>query len=142
MPVPRALSAAEVAATVQDFRRAAAAIDAGVEIHGANGYLVHQFLSSNANQRDDAYGGSIPNRIRFAVEVAAAVADEIGTGRTGLRVSPGNPHNDIAEDDTADLYTALVAALAPLNLRTCTSPTAVTTTCCGACGRRGPPRSS
>ncbi|AXI80777.1 alkene reductase [Peterkaempfera bronchialis] len=120
MPVPRELSTQEVAATVDDYRRAAAAaIEAGadgVEIHGANGYLVHQFLSSNANLRTDRYGGSVENRIRFAVEVATAVADEIGAGRTGFRISPGNPFNDIVEADTAELYPALVGALAPLGL--------------------------
>ncbi|MER7575859.1 alkene reductase [Streptomyces sp. NPDC126514] len=120
MPVPRALSTDEVAATVDDFRRAAAAAIAagadGVEIHGANGYLIHQFLSANTNHRTDHYGGSLGNRIRFAVEVATAVADEIGADRTGLRISPGNPFNDIAETDTADLYPALARALAPLRL--------------------------
>ncbi|MFE6338540.1 alkene reductase [Streptomyces sp. NPDC057798] len=120
MPVPRALPTDEVAATVDDFRRAAAAAIAagadGVEIHGANGYLIHQFLSASTNQRTDHYGGSLGNRIRFAVEVATAVADEIGADRTGLRISPGNPFNDIAETDTADLYPALVRALAPLRL--------------------------
>ncbi|NEB04218.1 alkene reductase [Streptomyces sp. SID13726] len=120
MPLPRELSTDEVAATVDDFRRAAAAAIAagadGVEIHAANGYLVHQFLADNTNQRTDQYGGSIDNRIRFAVEVATAVADEIGAGRTGLRISPGNPFNDIAESDTHELYPALVRALAPLNL--------------------------
>ncbi|MDQ1033130.1 N-ethylmaleimide reductase [Streptomyces umbrinus] len=120
MPAPRALSTEEVEGVVQEFRQAAAAAVAagadGVEIHGANGYLVHQFLSSNANQRTDSYGGSIDNRIRFAVEVAAAVADEIGSDRTGFRISPANPFNDIVEEDTPGLYGALVAALAPLNL--------------------------
>jgi N-ethylmaleimide reductase len=120
MPQPRALSTEEVAATVDDFRRAAAAAIAagadGVEILGANGYLPHQFLATNTNQRTDRYGGSIDNRIRFAVEVATAVAEEIGAGRTGLRISPGNPYNDIAESDTHDLYPALVRALAPLGL--------------------------
>ncbi|MFI6486224.1 alkene reductase [Streptomyces sp. NPDC050564] len=120
MPEPRPLTADEVAETVQDYRRAAAAAIAagadGVEIHGANGYLIHQFLSSNANQRTDQYGGSIDNRIRFAIEVAAAVADEIGSERTGFRISPGNPFNDITEDDTESLYGALVSALAPLHL--------------------------
>ncbi|MDQ0604527.1 N-ethylmaleimide reductase [Streptomyces canus] len=120
MPVPRELSTEEVAATVDDFRRAAAAAIAagadGVEIHGANGYLLHQFLADNTNQRTDGYGGSIENRIRFAVEVATAVAEEIGAGRTGLRISPGNPFNDIAESDTHELYPALVRALAPLDL--------------------------
>ncbi|MEV1083986.1 alkene reductase [Streptomyces sp. NPDC050211] len=120
MPVPRELSTEEVAATVDDFRRAAAAAIAagadGVEIHSANGYLPHQFLATNTNQRTDRYGGSIDNRIRFAVEVATAVADEIGAGRTGIRISPGNPFNDIAESDTHELYPALVRALAPLDL--------------------------
>ena len=120
MPEPRAMSTAEVAQTVDDFRRAAAAAIAagadGVEIHGANGYLIHQFLSSNANTRDDQYGGSVANRIRFAVEVATAVAAEIGPDRTGFQISPGNPFNDIVEHDTADIYPALVAALAPLGL--------------------------
>lgn len=122
MPVPRALSTAEVAATVDDFRHAAAAAVAagadGVEIHGANGFLVHQFLSSNTNQRTDQYGGPIENRIRFAVEVAEAVADEIGPGRTGIRFSPGNPFKlgDVTESDTHELYPALVRALAPLDL--------------------------
>jgi N-ethylmaleimide reductase len=120
MPVPRALTTEEVAATVEDFRRAAAAAIAagadGVEIHSANGYLPHQFLATNTNQRTDRYGGSIDNRIRFVVEVATAVADEIGAGRTGIRISPGNPFNDIAETDTHELYPALVSALAPLNL--------------------------
>ncbi|MDG9695287.1 alkene reductase [Streptomyces sp. DH17] len=120
MPEPRALSTGEVTATVDDFRRAAAyALEAGadgVEIHGANGYLLHQFLSDNANRRTDRYGGRAENRIRFAVEVTEAVADEIGAGRTGIRLSPGNPYNDIREDDVHTLYSALVGALAPLDL--------------------------
>ncbi|MGI5193328.1 alkene reductase [Streptomyces sp. CA-288835] len=120
MPVPRELSTEEVAATVDDYRRAAAAAIAagadGVEIHSANGYLPHQFLATNTNQRTDQYGGSIENRIRFTVEVATAVSDEIGASRTGIRISPGNPYNDIAESDTHELYPALVRALAPLNL--------------------------
>ncbi|MEU4653336.1 alkene reductase [Streptomyces sp. NPDC023723] len=120
MPRPRELSAAEIATTVGDFRRAAAnAVAAGadgVEIHGANGYLLHQFLSGNANTRTDRYGGPVGNRIRFAVEVATAVAAEIGAGRTGIRLSPGNPYNDIREDDPHELYPALVRALAPLDL--------------------------
>jgi N-ethylmaleimide reductase len=120
IPEPRALSTEEVAATVQDYRHAAAcAIRAGadgVEIHGANGYLVHQFLSSNANRRTDRYGGTITNRVRFAVEVAEAVVDEIGADRTGFQISPGNPFNDITEDDVPELYDALITALAPVQL--------------------------
>jgi N-ethylmaleimide reductase len=120
MPPPRALSTREISETVDDHRRAAAAAIAagadGVEIHAANGYLVHQFLSTNANQRTDCYGGSVSNRIRFAMEVASAVADEIGASRTGVVISPGNPLNDIIEDDVRDLYETLVLALAPLDL--------------------------
>ncbi|MCL7429365.1 alkene reductase [Streptomyces sp. YS415] len=120
IPEPRELSTAEVAEVVQEFRRAAAAaIRAGadgVEIHAANGYLLHQFLSSNANRRTDQYGGSVENRIRFAVEIATEIAEEIGAGRTGLRISPANPFNDITEDDGPQLYGALVDALAPLGL--------------------------
>lgn len=120
MPVPRALTTEEIPGIVEEFRQAAAAAIAagfdGVEIHGANGYLIQQFLSSNANQRTDQYGGSVENRIRLAVEVATAVANEIGPERTGIRVSPGNPYNDIVEDDVPDLYAALLAALVPLDL--------------------------
>jgi N-ethylmaleimide reductase len=116
MPEPRELEIGEIATTIGEFRHAAAcAIEAGadgVEIHGANGYLVHQFLSENANQRTDIYGGSIENRVRFAVEVAAAVAAEIGADRTGIHISPGNPFNDIVEGDTTALYKALIPELA------------------------------
>ena len=120
IPEPRALSLDEIRATVLDYRRAAACAIAagadGVEIHGANGYLLHQFLSSNANRRSDSYGGSIENRIRFAVEVSSAIADEIGPGRTGIRISPANPFNDIVEDNTPHLYEVLVRELSKLNL--------------------------
>ncbi|MFD0439920.1 alkene reductase [Streptomyces chartreusis] len=122
MPEPRELSTTEAAATVDEFRRAAAAAVAagadGIEIHGASGYLVHQFLSTDTNHRTDRYGGSVENRIRFAVEVAKAVADEIGPGRTGIRLAPGNPFKlgDLTETDTQELYPALVKALAPLDL--------------------------
>lgn len=120
MPTPRALSTDEVVATVEDFRHAAAAaVEAGadgVEIHGANGYLVHQFLSGNTNHRTDRYGGTVDDRIRFAVEVATAVADEIGADRTGIRISPRSRYNDIYEPDTCELYPALLNALGPLDL--------------------------
>jgi N-ethylmaleimide reductase len=120
MPEPRALSIDEIDGTIRDFRRAAACAIAagadGVEIHGANGYLIHQFLSENANRRADKYGASNANRVRFAVEVAAAVADEIGAEHTAFHISPGNPFNDIVEGDTSALYASLIAQLAPLNL--------------------------
>lgn len=120
MPVPRALSTSEIRATVDDFRAAAAAsISAGadgVEIHAANGYLIHQFLSDNANHRTDEYGGSATGRIRLAVEVARSVAAEIGAARTGIRIAPGNPFNDITELNPQPTYQALLSALAPLEL--------------------------
>ncbi|MBT2868000.1 alkene reductase [Chromobacterium violaceum] len=91
-PTPRALETAEIAAIVGDYRQAArnamAAGFDGVEIHAANGYLIDQFLRSTSNRRDDAYGGSLENRLRFLMEVAAAVADEIGAARVGVRLAP------------------------------------------------------
>jgi len=94
-PVPRELSIDDIQATIADFRHAAASAIAagadGAEIHGANGYLLHQFLSPNANHRTDAHGGSVENRSRFAVEVARTAAEEIGADRTGIRISPRLP---------------------------------------------------
>ena len=115
-PVPREMTLADIRTTIADFAHAARnAIDAGfdgVEIHGANGYLVHQFLADNTNLRTDAYGGSVENRIRFAVEVVAAVSDVIGADRTGIRLSPGSPFNHMEEADPAPVYLALLEALA------------------------------
>ncbi|GAA2272313.1 MULTISPECIES: alkene reductase [Kitasatospora] len=117
---PKELSEAEIRQTITDFADAAQrAIEAGfdgVEIHGANGYLVHQFLSTNANRRTDAWGGTVEGRIRFAVEVVTAVAKAIGSHRVGLRISPGNPFNDIAEDNPGEVYPALLQRLAGLDL--------------------------
>jgi len=96
---PRALDLDEIPGIVDSFRRSAAnAIAAGfdgVEVHGANGYLLDQFLRETANVRTDAYGGSIDNRARLLVDVAAAVAGEIGAGRTGVRLSPVSPASGI-----------------------------------------------
>ncbi|PFH28855.1 alkene reductase [Burkholderia sp. JKS000303] len=121
IPAPRALTTAEVRDTVNDFRFAARrAIEAGadgVEIHGANGYLVQQFFAPNANTRTDEYGGSIENRARFAIEVAAAIADEIGADRTAIRLSPGTTLWGIDEGpDSADLYRHLATRLDALGL--------------------------
>jgi N-ethylmaleimide reductase len=120
MVAPEPLDADGIAETIADFalsaRNAIAAGFDGVELHGANGYLLHQFLSTNANRRDDDWGGTIEGRIRLTVEVAKAVAAEIGADRLGLRISPSNPFNDIAEDDHRETYLALLDALAPLGL--------------------------
>ncbi len=120
-PVPRAMSIDEIRATIRDFAYAASrAIEAGadgVEIHGANGYLVQQFLSVNANLRDDEYGGPIENRARFAIETAAAVAAAIGPERTGIRLSPASTFNAIDEGEEYEaLYRYLVRELAKLDL--------------------------
>lgn len=121
IPEPRALSGEDIARTVDDFRRAARrAVEAGadgVELHGANGYLIQQFLAPNANLRTDAYGGGIGNRARFALEVAGAVAEEIGAERTGIRLSPGATLGGLDEGpDGPDLYRHLVAGLDGLGL--------------------------
>ncbi|MGK5734199.1 alkene reductase [Streptomyces sp. URMC 124] len=117
---PRELTGEEVRATVADFAAAARnAIEAGfdgVELHGANGYLIHQFLAPGSNHRTDEWGGSVGNRIRFAVEVTRAVVAEIGAARTGLRISPANPLHSIEEPDAEETYTALIDALEPLGL--------------------------
>jgi N-ethylmaleimide reductase len=121
IPAPRALTTEEVRRTVADFRHAARrAIEAGadgVEIHGANSYLIQQFFAPSANARTDEYGGSIANRARFAIEVASAVAGEIGADRTAIRLSPGLTMNGIDEGaEGPALYRYLVAELDRLGL--------------------------
>ncbi|GLQ97258.1 alkene reductase [Dyella mobilis] len=121
IPAPRALSTDEVRQTVADFRHAARrAIEAGadgVEIHGANAYLVQQFFAPSANVRTDEYGGSIENRARFAIEVVTAIAEEIGADRTAIRLSPGTTMWGIDEGpDGPELYRYLVGKLDALGL--------------------------
>lgn len=120
LPVPRALRTDEIAAIVEDFRAAARrAVDAGVdgvEIHSANGYLLHEFLSDVVNQRTDGYGGSAHNRARFTAEVVEAVAAEIGAERVGLRISPGNGAGDMREVDEISTYEVLLCRIAPLGI--------------------------
>ncbi|MFE2751094.1 alkene reductase [Actinosynnema sp. NPDC059335] len=117
---PRVLTDDEVVATIADYATAARnAVEAGfdgVELHGANGYLPHQFLADNTNLRDDRWGGSIENRIRFVVEALRAMSDAIGAHRVGLRISPAGRYNDIAEETHDELYPALVDAIDPIGL--------------------------
>ena len=118
---PRALRTDEIPGVIEAYRHAArCAVDAGfdgVEVHGANGYLLEQFLRDSINDRSDAYGGSVANRARLLVEVMRAVVAEIGGGRTGLRLSPITPVNDAAQDsDAQTLYEHVVRELAPLKL--------------------------
>ncbi|QQQ77304.1 alkene reductase [Saccharothrix sp. 6-C] len=119
-PVPRALATAEVADHARSYAEAARrAVDAGfdgVELHGANGYLISQFLSSNANLRTDAYGGPIAHRIRFAVEAVAATVDAVGADRTAIRLSPGGTFWGVEETEVPRLYAALLAELARFGL--------------------------
>lgn len=120
LETPRELTEADVERTLRDFADAAGhAVRAGfdgVEVHAGNGYLLHQFLSTNANRRRDRWGGSIAGRTRFPVEVVRAVAGRIGAGRVGIRVSPNNPYNDIVEEGYQSTYLELVRALAPLGI--------------------------
>jgi N-ethylmaleimide reductase len=117
---PDPLAHEDIVATIDDFVRAAGnAVEAGfdgVELHGANGYLLHQFVATNVNLRDDAWGGSPEKRVRLTVEATRAVAAAIGAERTALRISPGNPLNSIVDEDVDDTYPRMIEALNPLGL--------------------------
>jgi len=120
-PEPRAMEAADLEQATQEFVQAARnAIEAGldgVELHGANGYLLDQFLQPDANHRTDAYGGSPQARNRFVIEVAQAVADAIGAERVGIRLSPNGAFNSVGPfPQTAEQFTALARALGELGL--------------------------
>src|SRR3977135_395550 len=117
---PRALETDEIAGVVDSFRQAARnALNAGfdgVEIHGANGYLIEQFLQSHTNLRTDQYGGSIANRALFLMEITQAVIEVWGADRVGVRLSPYGVANDSGEPDPIPLYTHVIKALDPLGL--------------------------
>src|SRR5579859_350149 len=117
---PRALELSEIPAIIESFKRGAAnALAAGfdgVEIHGANGYLLDQFAEDGANKRTDAYGGSIENRARLMLEVAKAVASEVGAERTGIRISPVTPSNDISDSNPQPLFDHITERLSALGL--------------------------
>ena len=117
---PRALELSEIAGIIEDFRRATANANAagfdGVEIHGANGYLLDQFAKDGANKRTDAYGGSIEHRARLMLEVAKAVASEAGAERTGIRISPVTPANDVSDSNPQPLFDHIADELDALKL--------------------------
>lgn len=108
---PRALDTDEVGDVVEQFRHGAAnarrAGFDGVEIHGANGYLIDQFLATGTNHRTDRYGGSLENRLRFALEITEAVVDEWDDERVGIRLSPGSAFNGMHDDDPTETFGTL-----------------------------------
>lgn len=112
---PRALALDEIPGIIDSFKRGAAnAIAAGfdgVEIHGANGYLLDQFARDGSNKRTDAYGGSIENRAKLMLEVSKAVAAEVGADRTGIRISPVTPANDASDSNPQPLFDYIVDGL-------------------------------
>ena len=117
---PRALATDEIAAVVAQFRRGAelakeAGFD-GVEIHGANGYLIDQFLRDGTNRRTDRYGGSVENRVRFLLEVTEAVVAVWGADRVGVRLSPLGAFNGMSDSDPASTFGAAVEALGGFGL--------------------------
>ncbi|MEJ2529376.1 MAG: alkene reductase [Gammaproteobacteria bacterium] len=117
---PRPLTLDEIKATVNDYRKAAenakAAGFSGVEVHGANGYLINQFLDASTNQRDDQYGGSLENRFRFFKEVLEAVLEVWPAERVGARISPNGVFNDMGCDDYRELFLYVTKEINKLNL--------------------------
>lgn len=112
---PRALTSAAVREVVEEFRHAAAVAHRagfdGVELHGANGYLIDQFLQSGTNRRHDEYGGSVENRLRFLLEVTEAAVSEWPDGRVGVRLSPGGTLNGTHDDNPVETYSRAAEAL-------------------------------
>jgi|TARA_B110000977_G_scaffold196749_1_gene277783 N-ethylmaleimide reductase len=120
MPTPRAIEGAEIPGLIREYcetaERAIAAGFDGIELHCTSGYLPAQFLSTGSNQRSDNYGGSLDNRLRFVLELTQALCDTVGAGRVGLRVCPGNPFNDLQDEDPSETFGALFRALSPMGL--------------------------
>ncbi len=119
-PTPRALTKPEIKDIIEDFRQGAAnAIEAGfdgVEIHGANGYLIDQFMRRTSNKRDDEYGGDMENRVRFMLEVAEAVVSEVGADRTGIRLAPFIKQRGMDDDEATDAVLFASEKLSDLGL--------------------------
>ncbi len=115
IPAPRELSVSEIAEVIGEFRHAAGQAKAagfdGVEVHGANGYLIDQFLQTGSNQRTDEYGGSVANRTRFLLEVVEAVNEVWGPDQVGVRLSPGGAFSGMRDDDPADTFGYAIKSL-------------------------------
>lgn len=120
MVTPKAMSEDEIRQVINDYRNSARlALQAGfdgVELHATSGYLPAQFMATGSNQRTDQYGGNAENRVRFVVELLEALCDVMGSGRVGLRICPGNPFNDIQDDNPEATHRTLLQAIKPLNL--------------------------
>jgi N-ethylmaleimide reductase len=120
IPTPRPLEKAEIAAIIDEFRSAAANAKAagfdGVEVHGANGYLIDQFLEDSTNLRTDEYGGSLENRARLLFEVIAAVGQAWDSDRIGVRISPGGTFNDMCDRHPTDTWGYVARRMAAMNL--------------------------
>ena len=118
--MPRALSLSEIKEIIKDYGKAASnALDAGfdgVELHAANGYLPHQFLSDSANHRNDEYGGSIENKCRFVLDVMEEVTHNVGGDKTGIKISPLHPYGDMVFDNPKATFTYLLNELNTLDL--------------------------
>jgi len=118
--VPHALSVEEIQAIIADYAAAAVrAMDAGfdgVEVHGANGYLIDQFIRDGSNQRTDSYGGSTDNRLRFLMEATKAVIAKIGAGHVGVRLSPTGQYNDMHDSNPVATFSRAAELLSPLGL--------------------------
>lgn len=117
--IPQEMTIQEIRQTIMDFGQAAknaiAAGFDGVQLHAANGYLPSQFLAESANQRTDAYGGSIPNKVRFILEVMQELISTVGSEKVGIKISPLHPYGDIVLDDPAATYTYLIEELNKLD---------------------------
>ena len=120
IPTPRALEISEITDIVAGFRQAARNAQAagfdGIEVHGANGYLLDQFLEDSTNQRTDAYGGSVENRARLLFEVIDAVTAVWGSERVGVRLSPGGSFNDMGDSQPQETFGYVVRRLSELKL--------------------------
>lgn len=118
--VPEEMTLAEIDRTVVDYGQAAknaiAAGCDGVELHCTSGYLPAQFLSTGTNKRDDKYGGSLENRLRFVTDVLEAMTEAVGKGRVGIRICPGNPFNDLSDENPEATFRALIKAINPMGL--------------------------
>lgn len=118
--MPEEMGASDIIQTIDDFGRAAknamvAGCD-GIELHCTSGYLPAQFLSTGTNQRSDKYGGSLENRLRFVLETLDRMVQEIGAGRVGLRICPGNPFNDLSDENPEETFAGLIKAINPMGL--------------------------